>query len=156
MRQSGKYYFITRISGFNMRLTSETDADGFSSSFNNSKIVTGKRSASSPGAGAVCNEETKESANEQAFNNFIGWYILHESSFSKIEEAKSNTSTYDDGYDSCLKSGRTYGPFNPVAFRFYFELFELHIYKYVDIKMCKSNLFSCNFTLNPGCLNNTG
>ena len=105
------------------------------------KIVTRKRSASSPGAGAVSYEESEESANEQAFNNFIGRYILHKSSFGKIEEAKSNTSAYDDGYDSCFKSGRTYDPFNPVAFRFYFKLFELHIYRYVDIKKCKYNTF---------------
>ncbi len=98
-------------------------------------------SASSPGTGAVCDEESEESANEQAFDNFIGRYTLHESAFSEIEETKSNTCTYEDGYDRCLKPGRIYDPLNPGSFRFNFKLFELHIYRYVDIIRCKYNMF---------------
>ena len=98
-------------------------------------------SASSPGTGAVCYEESEESTNKEAFNNLIARYTLHQSSFSKIEEGKSDTSTNEDGYQSCLKPGCIYGPFNPTSFRFYFKLFELHIFKYVDIKICKYNTF---------------
>lgn len=86
-------------------------------------------------AGAVCDEESEESANGQAFNYLIGRYTLHESSFGKIEEAKSNTSTYNDSDDSGLKTGCIDGPFNPGSFRFYFKLFKLHICRLKDLQI---------------------
>ena len=62
-------------------------------------------SASSPCARAVCDEKTEESANEKAFNYIIGGYALHQSSFSEIEETKSNNRTDEYGYYSSSKSG---------------------------------------------------
>ena len=98
-------------------------------------------SASSPGTGAVGYEESEESANEKAFNNFITRNTIHKSSFSKIKEAKSNGSTNEDCYDRCPESGRIDGPFNPASLWFYLELFELHICRYVYINICKYNTF---------------
>lgn len=75
-------------------------------------------SASSPGTGAVCYKESEESANGKAFYNIPGRYAFHQPAFSKIEEGKSNSCTYEDSYYSCLKPGGTYDSFNPVPVRF--------------------------------------
>ena len=58
-----------------------------------------------------------------------------------VEKEESNHSTHKNGCKSSFKTGGVYSSCYPGTLWFQIELFELHIYKYVDIKMCKSNIF---------------
>lgn len=97
--------------------------------------------ASSPRTWAIGDKESEKSSNEEAFYNLFGWHTLHQPALGEIEKEESNHSAHDDSSNSCFKPGRAYCTSHPGSLWFYIKLFELHIYKYVDKQICKSNLF---------------
>ena len=96
----------------------------------------------SPCTWAIGDKEPKETPDEKAFNDFFSWYTFHKPAFGKIEKEKTNCSTHQNGGNGGFKSWRLNDSSNPVSLRFYVQLFKLHICKYVNKKICKSNLFS--------------
>lgn len=109
-----------------------------------------------PGAGAVGDEESEKASDKQAFKYLFAWNTFHQPAFGEIEEEKAENSTCGNGRHSRFKPGGMNGTRDPASLWFEVQLFELHICRYVDKKICKSNNFSRTFTRNSGCLNSTG
>ena len=70
-------------------------------------------------------------------------------SLGEIEEQETNCGTSKDGDHRCLEAGRMDGPADPGSLGFNVQLFELHICIYIDINICKSNLFCLYFHFIP-------
>ena len=98
--------------------------------------VSGKLSAPPPGTGAVGHEEAEESADEDAFNNIIGWHGFHDFSLGQVEDQEPYgcSSKYgDEAFPEvrCLDKS-----FEPAALWFDFQFLELHIYDNIYINTC--------------------
>jgi hypothetical protein len=99
-----------------------------------------KKSAPTPCTGAVGYEESEKTADQQTFNNLLCMDMFHLPSFSEIEKKKSYYRTYKDSGECGFKSWRVHCTADPGSLWFDIKLFELHVCKYIDTKICKSKL----------------